>query len=189
MSKYKALTAKGKAAYIQVLEEIGLFNLPQFNKTVIVDKINEYTDTDYQMALYHICIDMEDFGVTESKQVFEGIEKTLDLKFSNSKFSVDKETESVNIELTLQDKTVKTSIETQGGWVNPMDIVYAIDYIFGENKIDTDLMCIMPNEPNQMAFFAVMPMKLYFVGIKKGIFNKNKEYIAMLEDEYDLSDM
>jgi len=180
MDKYKALTSQGAAAYLDALEAIGWFSLPQNNRVKMEEHISGISDSNFFLyILAHLTRDAEGFdNGDEYKNLFSELAAISGINVVSAEFEYDVigfgEDELTGTVVTDRD-TYKCVLEELMGWLDG-DFV---DWFVNEEvlpKEGIESRFFMLPTADQMAQYTFVTQEMYDKAIEAGILPDDPEY-------------
>ena len=184
MNKYKTLTKKGAAAYLQALEEMDWFSKAKDDKTNVTARLEELSnlpnsDNAYAYALKSWLIDYEDYDDDDSKtDLFREACTIAGLEFVSVEF--EDLGEDVNVKLTTNKGTDECEILADFMYQAPLLMEEVMNYMLPEDGNHF----LMLFQEGQLSHYAFITLDLYFEAVEKGVIPENKDYLNYIDNNY-----
>lgn len=185
MDPYKELTAKGKAAYQQALEEIGWWNYPGNNRQKFEENYDRYDEPIFSVgALAHYVDDAEIFEDNTDEQYLALWDECLGKYLPGWKFGAFGD--AMTVKLTIQSPNGTETFETeQGSWFED-EFLDKINNLL-ELEGSPNRFYVLPPE-DQCFSFVFIPETLFEAALAKGVIPADLEFFLNEEDFGDEED-
>jgi|GEM_PF-2253536 len=178
MEDYTALVAKGPAAYIKALSDIGWFDQPQHTIEEVAAQVLRYEDNNhFVLALSQLSFDAEGFesGAEYAKVLYDmaalaGVKLTsveLDFNFSE-------EADTLTGTVTTENDSYWLEFENLVGWFDPEVVDFMNDEVLEGEGVEGrifDLPAI-----DQFTQYVFVPRELYDKAIENGLIPEDADY-------------
>ena len=185
MNKYKTLTKKGAAAYLQALEEIDWFSKANDDKTNVTARLEELSnlpnsDNHYAYALKSWLLDYEDYEFDDDSKtdLFREACTIAGLEFVSVEF--EDLGEDVNVKLTTDKGTNEYEVSADMMYQAPLLMEEVMNRLLPE---DGNYFLVILAE-DQTVHYAFITLDLYFEAVEKGVIPKYKDYLNHIDNNY-----
>ncbi len=177
---YQKLIQKDKQVYIDTLESIGWFELPQNDKEKITERVNENKDANYCLfALTHVGFDGESFDeIDDYDSIIKEFLQYPSCNHLKAEVSGDHETLYIKIN-GKSEYFVEIDLEETFGWFNSEVLDFLNDEVFSNEGIEERWINLPPCD--QCAEMIFVPTDLYDKAIEHGILPENEDYFFHLD--------
>lgn len=184
MTMYELLTAEGKDAYLQALDEVEWFSFDQNSREEISKRLEAKEDPkDYVTVLFNLWFDAEGFEDDLAYNNLLGeILKVSALEICEKKVAYHQNTNSVSITLTTRNNTYNYQIAITRDWIDESFIDHFInERLLGGEQVESRFFALPFFD--QTARFVFIPKYIYDNAVKEGIIPDRLNYFMPEDNE------